>query len=245
MSTVRLTGNVIGSSSTLKDSYPIERGDIRFQREAVSAGELKRGQARHLFINVYNQGNRPFIPQWGPLPKPLTVEFSPDTLSPGEIGTFSFYLRSYDEPLAGPVEYPVNLQGEGMLPTTVSIRAVIVPDTKDISPSEFAKSPQAFLLPEFIDLGNVTGNEALPFEFSILNDGGSLLTVERAYSTNEAIDILKVCKSVKAGKSRAVKGKLRISDIPEGPFRIPIDVVTNDPVHPLRTCNLTGIKKPN
>lgn len=243
MSTIRLTGNVIGSSATLKGSYPIERGDIRFQRDAAAAGELKKGQSRHLFINVYNQGNHPFIPVWKTAPKPLSVEFTPDTLSPGEIGTFSFYLRSSEEPAYGPVEYPVTITGEGMEPTTVNIRAVIVPDTKDLSPAEFARAPQAFLLPEFIDFGYVEGDKTMPFEIGVLNDGGSLLTVEKAYSRSDAVDILKVCKSVKAGKSRSVKGKLRISEIPEGPFRISVDIVTNDPVHPLRTCTLTGIKK--
>lgn len=245
MSTIRLTGNVIGSSATLEGSYPIERGNIRFQRDTAAAGELKRGQSRHLFINVYNQGAQPFIPHWETTSKPLSVEFTPDTLSPGEIGTFSFYLRSLEEPTYGPVEYPVNITGEGMKPTTVYIRAVIVPDTKDISPSEFLRAPQAFLLPEFIDFGDVEGDKALPFEIGVLNDGGSLLTVEKAYSRSEAVDILKVCKSVKAGKSRSIKGKLRLSEIPEGPFRISVDVVTNDPVHPLRSFTLTGIKKTN
>ncbi len=245
MSVIKLTGNVIGTSSTLQGSYPIERGDIRFQKDAVAAGELKKGQARHLFINVYNQGDRPFVPHWEPLPTPLTVEFTPDTLSPGEVGTFSFYLRSSEVTQSGPVEYPVSISGEGMSPTTVYVRAVIVPDTKDVTPAEFAKSPHAFLLPEFIDFGTIEGNDVLPFEFTILNDGGSLLTVERAYSREKALDILKISKSVKKGKSGKVKGRLRMSDMEDGPFRIAIDVVTNDPVHPLRTCYLTGLKKSN
>ena len=50
-------------------------------------------------------------------------------------------------------------------------------------------------------------------------------------------------KKVKAGRQSTVEGKLDIDGIPVGPFRIKVDVVTDDPLHPVRTANLVGDRK--
>lgn len=69
------------------------------------------------------------------------------------------------------------------------------------------------------------------------------MKVDKVYSTNEFVKIDRRPKKVKAGRQSTVEGKLDIDGIPVGPFRIKVDVVTDDPLHPVRTANLVGDRK--
>ncbi|MDE6338027.1 MAG: DUF1573 domain-containing protein [Muribaculaceae bacterium] len=244
LTVIRIMGTVIGAPTTLKANFPVECGPLRLENTLVPAGEIKRGHSRHLFLNVYNQGEKPITPTWHSDAKALTVELTPREIAPGDLGTFSFYLRTAEEPADGPYEYPIviSADGEGSDEVTVTVSVAIVPDTRAIPLDQLENSPQAFLLPEFVDLGEEVDNKDVEFEFSILNEGKSPLEVMRVYCRQEGIDISRVPSTVKEGKKGLVKGKLHASKIPEGPFRLKVEVLTNDPLHPIRTCNIVGIK---
>lgn len=241
---IRITGTVIGAPTTLKSNFPIECGPLRLENTIVPAGEIKRGQSRHLFLNVYNQGENTINPLWSSPSKALTVELTPGEIAPGEIGTFSFYLRTAEEPQDGPHDYavPISANGKDSEEVTVTVTSVIVPDTRSIPIEKLENAPQAFLLPEFVDLGEEVGNKDVEFEFSVLNEGKSPLTVERVFCRQEGIDIIRVPKVVKEDDKGLIKGKLRSSKLPQGPFRLKVEVLTDDPLHPIRTCNIVGIK---
>ncbi|MDE5883042.1 MAG: DUF1573 domain-containing protein [Muribaculaceae bacterium] len=244
LTVIRIMGTVIGAPTTLKANFPVECGPLRLENTLVPAGEIKRGHSRHLFLNVYNQGEKPITPTWHSDAKALTVEVTPREIAPGDLGTFSFYLRTAEEPADGPYDYPIviSADGEGSDEVTVTVSVAIVPDTRAIPLDQLENSPQAFLLPEFVDLGEEVGNKDVEFEFSILNEGNSPLDVMRVYCRQEGIDISRVPSTVREGKKGLVKGKLHASKIPEGPFRLKVEVLTNDPLHPIRTCNIVGIK---
>lgn len=244
LTVIRIVGTVIGAPTTLKSHFPIECGPLRLENSLVPAGEVKRGVSRHLFLNVYNQGEYPITPTWVSPSKALTVELTPSELPPGEIGTFTFYLRTAEEEHAGAYDYPVTISSNGgnSENTTVTVSAVIVPDTRTLSVEELENAPQAFLLPEFIDLGEDVGKGDVAFEFSIANEGKKPLEVDKIYCRQKDIAITRVPSTIKAGQKGLVKGKLLPSKLPAGPFRLKIEVVTDDPVHPVRTCNVVGIK---
>lgn len=244
LTVIRIMGTVIGAPTTLKTNFPVECGPLRLENTLIPAGEIKRGHSRHLFLNVYNQGEKAITPTWQTDAKALTVELTPREIAPGDLGTFSFYLRTAEEPNDGPYDYPVviSADGEGSEEVTVTVSVVIVPDTRAIPLDQLESAPQAFLLPEFVDLGEKIDNNDIEFEFSVLNEGKSPLDVSKVYCRQEDIDITRVPSTVKEGEKGLVKGKLRASKIPEGPFRLKVEVLTNDPLHPIRTCNIVGIK---
>lgn len=244
LTTLRITGTVIGSAATLENNYPVEAGPIRVENTLIPAGELKRGSSRHLFLNIYNQSDKPVSPLWEPNDKALQVALVPATVPPGDVATFSLYMRTVDEPKNGPFEYSVIIYPDGKSsdPLTVTVAGVIVPDTRHLSLEQIDNAPQAFLLPEFVDFGETGVTGDIDFEFSILNDGKSDLNVDRVYCRAGGVKINRIPSKVKPGKTEPVKGKLQLSKLPSGPFRLKVDVVTDDPLHPVRTCNLVGIK---
>ena len=243
LTSIRITGTVLGSEATISTNYPVEIGDLRLENTLIAAGELKRGSARHLFLNIYNQGDRTISPTWIENSEALQVDLAPESISPGEVGTFSFYIRTVDEKHNGPFDYPVEIRADKNSKESVKVTVTgsIVPDSRALPLETLDKAPQAFLLPEYIDFGQVDRKRDLSFEFTILNDGKTDLKVDRVYSRDKEVIIKRVPQKVKPGKSAAVKGVVRASGLSDGPFRLKVEVITDDPLHPVRTCSLVGI----
>lgn len=244
---IRITGTVIGSPETLQINYPHESGPLRFESFLVPMGEVKKGGSRHAFVNVYNQGSDTIRPVWTDKESAIETNFTPKALAPGEIGTFGFYLNASKEKRMGPVEYVVKIRPDRNSTKEdeceMKITSSIVPDSRSMSVDEIENSPRAYLDPEFLDLGDSLSEDVIPFEFSILNDGKAKLEVNRVYSNNESVELNSFSRNVKGTDKGKVQGKLDTHKLPEGPFRIQVEVITNDPLHPVRTANLVGIIK--
>lgn len=245
LTVIRITGTVIGAASTLNTYFPIECGSLRLENTLIPVGEIKHGYSRHLFLNVYNQGEDTIVPTCKNISDALGVELTPRQLPPGEIGTLTFYLQTDKEPHYGPVDYPVVISpAENSSDTvTVTVSSVIVLDTRTIPVEQLENAPQAFLLPEFVDLGESVGDENVEFEFSVLNEGKKPLEVNRVFCREKNLVITRVPSIIKEGQKGLIKGKLLSSGLPAGPFRLKVEVVTDDPLHPVRTGSVVGIKK--
>lgn len=241
---IRLSGTVIGSPSTLSFSYPYEVGPMRLESLKAVAGELKEGSSRHMFINAYNQSGDTITPSWNCGDKALQIELTPRSIPPGQVATFGFYLRTTEEERMGPVEYEVDILADYDNPElgecVVTASAVIVPDTRKMSVEEVENGPRAYLSPEFIDLGESDKKGKRAFSFEILNEGKSILEVKRIYSTDSGIEIKGKPSKVKPGGKGKVKGVIDMGKLPVAPFRIAVEVMTNDALHPVRIANLVG-----
>ncbi len=243
---IRLRGTVVGSESTLSMTYPKEVGPLRLESYTATTGELKKGSSRHLFINAYNQSMDTITPSWTGEERGLRVELTPAAIPPGDVATFGFYLKTTEEERVGPVDYKVLLTADSIHPDSgrceITISTIIVPDTSMTTLKEIEKGPSAYLLPEFIDLGEIPEKGKVDFVLDILNDGEIILSVMSVYSTDKNIEIKDVPSEVKSGKTAKVKGVVLLDNIASGAFRIPLEVITNDPLHPIRTAYLIGIK---
>lgn len=243
---LKISGTVIGSPATLEKSYPVETGVLRFHSLTQKTGEIKKGQSRHMFISVYNQGSDTIVPECENHNKALEVKLTPDSLAPGEIGTIGLYLRTDLEESMGPVEYRVKVKTDKRRPDSeeceIKVGTVIVPDTDAMTEEEIENGGRAYLVPEFIDFGECGEEKPMHFEFEILNEGKRALNVARIYSEEASVVIKRSPRKVKPGKRGTVKGTLDISKIPDGPFRMRVEVMTDDALHPIRTANLVGIK---
>lgn len=245
LTTCRISGTVIGDTATLAAVFPASAGPLLMENPTLVAGDMKRGTTRHIYLNVYNQGADTISPTWKTPGEMIEVDMAPRRLPPGEIGTLSFTVISGKEKRNGPVEYTVMLDPDGDGPTepkAVKVNAIIMANTDNMTVEEIEAGPRAYLVPEFVDFGDVDGSKPLDFEFGILNDGKSVMNVERVYSTESAVAVTKHPEKVKPGKTATVKGKLDPAALQTGPFRINVQVMTNDPLHPVRTASLVGMK---
>lgn len=244
MTVIRISGTVIGAPETLQSSYPHVMGPLRLQSMRQSAGEMRKGTARHLFINAYNQSPDTIRPELTVTDKALEAELTPRAIAPGEIATFGFYIRTLDEDRMGPVDYDVKVRADAADPHAeqriITLSAVIVPDTAAMGADEIENSPQAFIIPEFVDLGDVDGTGKLKFSFEVVNEGNSLLEIAKVYSFDDNVKIKSAPNRIKPGKRGKVTGEVDASKLSPGPFRLHVEVMTNDGLHPVRTANIVG-----
>lgn len=249
MATIRIRGNVLGTPESLSSLYPIEAGALRLSSDTMSGGDVTYGATRHFFLNGYNQSSDTIRPTWRCDDPSLSISSSAEEAGPGDIITFSFYFNSRQKQDMGPVSIPVTIfsgSENGERKREVVFSANVVPDFSRMTPDQVKNAPRCYLTPPLIDLGTLgpkqKGGKA-EIRFAVRNDGKSDMRVIRIFSTSASVRMSRWPSSVKPGKSGSAQGTLDVSTLPAGPFRIAIEVLTDDPLHPSRTINVTGIRE--
>ena len=245
LTTIRISGTVIGTTETLQRDFPASIGNLRLSALEEKAGDMRYGTARHLFIRLYNQSQDTLCPKIVNPHKALSVGVNPASIPPGDVATLGLYLNSRDTTQMGAIELPIEIrvnEPEGDDATgTVTVSTNIVPDTSSMTVEEIDNAPFAAVHPELIDFGKIEkAGEQRKFKFEIANDGKTEMQVLRVYSRQKGIKIKRHPAKVKAGGHARVEGVADTGSFPEGLFRIGVEVITDDPLHPARTVTIVG-----
>lgn len=239
---VKLYGTVIASDETLEITFPVEAGALRLEKKDITAGDVRIGATRHLFVNAYNQSADTISPQWAATSSAVITDLNPRKIPPGESATFSFTVHAENDEDFGQQKINVSVLSDGKDSpgATIGISANFTADPSGMTTSELESMPYAILLPEVIDLGDVAPDATVKFYFEILNDGKEKLSVRKITPSGTAVSITSSPSSVKGGKKGKVAGKFHASRLKAGPFRINVDILTDDLLHPVRTARVVG-----
>lgn len=244
---IRITGNVLGTPESVATLFPVDAGDMKLSDEIVDFGDVTFGRAPVGFINAYSM---PLDSICAAIEEPtgsIRIKPSQPKAGPGDIVTYSATFESRKLGQYGPVEIPVRFCAD---PTaadpqwvTLRFRAFVLPDTQALTLRQGGKKPVCEVTPDPIDLGADITAPTLQSEISVTNAGSGPLDIFRLYSPDRAITFGKIPKSVKPGKTARIQVRIDTSALPDGPFRIPLDLITGDPVHPHLQIPVAGMKK--
>ncbi len=241
--TIRIYGTVIGAPASLETSYPIEVGPLRLSEKIILAGDVNYGSARHLFFQGYNQSSDTIYPGWVNPARSLSLGISNRGVPPGDLVTFSIYFNSREGEMPGQISYPIEIIADTTISnspkTTVEFRAKIIPQATGIGASQLSNAPILSVSPPTIDLGNV-GNSA-NFSFVLTNKGKSDLHIQRIKGEN--VKMKKFPSRLSPGKSGECVATINLSELKPDPFSLRLEIVSNDPVNPLYTVRIAGIKE--
>lgn len=230
---IRITGNVLGTPESLATLYPVDAGDIRLSDAVIQAGEVPFGRTRAFFVNAYSLPLDSISPTVVSGSEGLVVTPSRPKAGPGDIITYSLNFDSRRNGEYGPVEIPVRFKADGSSEeATVMFRAFVLPDTEALALRQKGRSPACDLWPDPIDLGMSVGDRKVKAEMRVTNSGTGPLHILRLHAASEAVSFGKIPKEIKAGKTAVIKLEIDPGRLPSGPFRIPVDVITDDPAHP-------------
>lgn len=236
---IKIRGSVVGTDETLSRHFPVKAGALRLSDTGLDAGKLAHGTARHLFLTLCNQSADSLRVSLSNASPALSAGVNPETIGPGDIATLGVYVNTADEPQMGPVEYPVGVTTSTGDSITVTVAAEIVPDTASLTPEQVDNGPRAYVKPELVDFGTPK-RKTHTFSFRIANEGRSEMNVTRVYSRCPEVEIKRFPMSLRPGKEGKVEGVLKLDNRQPGPFRIDVEVATDDPLHPVRTVALVG-----
>lgn len=248
LTTVRMRGTVIGAPQTLATDYPVEAGALRLDARKVDFGKVRHGSSRHHFVTLYNQSAEPIRPVWSQPAAALDVAISSETIPPGDLATLSIYLNTRDEEEMGPVEYAFDIMPDASSPenvATYTVSAVIEPDTQNMSADDLARAPRVECAPRLLDVGiinpaSMRNASAYPLTFTLSNAGQTELHVARIYANGVPLKVKRYPAILKGGKNGKVEATVDFRKFPAGPFSFKIEIVSDDPLHPLTSVGVSG-----
>lgn len=238
---IRITGNVLGTPESLSLLYPVDAGDLRLSDPVLNAGEITFGKSPMMFVNAYSLATDSVTPTVTPASPALTAIPSQPKAGSGDIITYSisFDSRSYGK--YGPVEIPFSISADGSEGTTVVCRAYVLPDTDRLLMAQQGKNPVCELSPDPIDLGlDVSG--VTKSEFTVHNAGKGPLHILHLAAEADGVTFGKLPKEIKPGKSARISVEINPALMPDGPFRIPLEIITDDPHNPRLHLPIAGFK---
>ncbi len=119
------------------------------------------------------------------------------------------------------------------------------PDTSALTEQQLRDAPALTISPDLIDLGDVRpGEKARKVTFRIRNEGKTEAHLSRiCIPGSKALKIKQMPRRIAPGAAHDVKAEIIAGELPQGPFALEIQVVSDDPLHPSRTVRLVGIKR--
>ena len=248
LTSITIRGTVIGSSSTLAMTYPVEAGPMRLSSRAMELGKVVYGRARHEYISGYNVSTDTLHLAWSETPRAISLGVSSKTVAPGDLFTLGVYFNTRDEAMEGPVDYSFRLYPQAFDRaeyTEITITGDVVPDTSGLSEQELRDAPSAMVYPGVIDLGSISPKDKpIKIAFKVRNEGRSQMQVKRVcIAGSQALKVKQMPTGIAPGKEHEVKAELLPAQLPDGLFALEIQVITNDPLHPSRLVRLTGNKQ--
>lgn len=246
LTTIHIRGTVIGTPATLDTDFPIVAGVLRMSADHVDFGKVRQGSGRHSYIKLYNTSNTPIVPQVSGGGAGLELELATPAIGPGDVGTFSIYLNTTALPELGEVsyDYTVRPSADSSESVLLKVTADVTPDLSSVSGSDLNNVPSIRIVPVTVELGEISGDKKdVRWQFEIANEGARRLNVVRVASGSPAMKVKRQPQSVKPGKRARIEGVLKNALLPDGPFRLYIEIVTDDPLHPVVKVPVAGVKK--
>lgn len=243
---IGIVGNVLGTPESLNQMYPHEAGPLRLSDIRINAGEMTTGTSRNFFIRAYNQTLDSVAPAWKVDNPALVVNCSEPKIGPGDIAVFALFFNASDVNEMGDISIPFTIWSDSSDKATaqeVEFVAKVTPDFSKWTPEQVDNGPRCYLLPAKLDVGILTGDGSKAISFLVENQGKGKMNLFRITPKSDAVSVKRKPTQIKPSKAEEVKLTLLLERIPEGPFNIPVEVITDDPLHPVSTLSIVGIKE--
>lgn len=243
--TLPMTGSVIATPATLSSMFPYSKGPLALSAETALLGEMKAGETRHAFINVYNQSADSVRLDWNEPPRYISIDASPRALGPGDIGAISLFYNSRDDKRMANIEIPLEISASdisGKLLETIPVAATarVIPDASKETPEQLKNAPSLYAAPERYDVGVTDKPAVVNFTFTLQNQGHSPLHIYSVASQQPGLRITAYPETLKPDKSGKITGSLDIDKVEPGPYRTMIEVISDDPLHPVTPLYIVG-----
>lgn len=246
---ITIKGTVIGAPHSLDSKYPYVAGNMRLSSDVIALGRVMYGTARHEYIHGYNQSADTLHLSWDKLPKYISLGASSLDVPPGDLFTISAYVNTRDGVEIGQLDVPVVLHADFGTHTdtaAVHVTAQVEPDTSGLTVEQMRNAPVAEVFPTVLDMRQVSGKDKhVDMEFSVRNAGKSPLNIKRVHcaSVPGLVTVKSMPKTLKPGQMKSVKLKVNTDKLPTGNYKIPIEVVSDDVLHPALKVYLIGTNK--
>ncbi|MBP5560327.1 MAG: DUF1573 domain-containing protein [Muribaculaceae bacterium] len=245
-----LTGTVRPTDATIDQRFPLAVGPLRVNTLTLPMGEHSRGVMRNKVIAAYNPTRDTLYVE--PLPGDnvhIVAHAVPDTVAPGTSATLTFIYNTRLAPMLGFNSDTVALRcataAGAVHEAPVTVTAVVREDFSQWTEEELAVAPVATLETMTIDFDRITGHKTMKRTLRLTNKGKSNLQMRRIYSTEAALAPRCDAKIVRPGERTDIVVELTPDELDGDLLNATIDIITNDPAHPVQTVRAVGQRGAN
>ncbi|MDE6316967.1 MAG: DUF1573 domain-containing protein, partial [Muribaculaceae bacterium] len=126
---LRVCGVVIGTPKTLQTRYPVDAGEMRLHASIIPFGDIKKGNAKSDFLEIYNASRDTITPVWSSLPDYVSVAPAVTKVAPGQQAVYNLMFSGYRCPLYGLVTDSAFISaGPGLPPVRIDLVGIVSED---------------------------------------------------------------------------------------------------------------------
>lgn len=233
---ISLYGNVVAQAPDYSGDYTCKIGDIKLSSDELEFDDINRGDIKKQTIDLFNEGTTIYKPELMHLPKYLTVEAIPQKILPNHGGKIIVTLNSNmlrDMGLTQTSVYLSRYPGDKVDDENeISVSAVMLPASRELSKAELAVAPHIALSQDTIELDGTTGKDQLKGVVTITNTGKSPLLINSLQVFNTALNV-GVSRKIAAGKQTKMKITVLNKYLKQhSRNRLKVLMITNDPQNP-------------
>lgn len=237
-----IKGVVIGAQNTLRSRFPVTAGPIRLRGNMVTFGAVKTGKIKSQFVEVYNSSHSPVVPRWTDIPQYLRVTAAHETVQPGEQGVYSFVLAPTKSTPYGILTDSLTLNVPGEPPLRFEIAAIVEEDFSGLTEKQLADAPRIITDTDMLDFGDFSRTgQPITRQLRVTNTGKNDLLIRRVHTSEPGFTVKAPFSKLKKGKSGTVTVTFDPASFSAPLLNSRLQVITNDPSHPLTTIRLVGI----
>lgn len=243
--TLTIRGTVEGRNNTAASLYPKEIGPLRLRSNQLFLGEVVLGSVRTETIPVFNQNeDTPVKISFQSVPKHVRVSVSNSLIPADETAIVTVNYLSENVKDYGRREDFFYITAESVGGQKFSGKVRISCHLKeDFSKKKnAAKKPVAAYASSVIDFGEVAQNALLQQSITLQNTGNETLYIRKIDCPASQLQVKASKESVAPGKSVELKVSLDTSKL-RAFVKYYIDVITNDPVHPIHRITVSATIK--
>lgn len=240
---ILITGTVISTPDDYRDKFPISLGALMLERDNVDFGEISVESYPVAYVMAFNPSSDTLSlvqkgPRQGDLP--ADMRFSTNSLAPGRFATIGLYVGSHDAPV-GPSESVFTLcQGDSCIDMRVA--ATMLPRAKRPS----GQAPECVISPSVVDMGEIKPGAKKKLVIDIKNDGDAPLSILKVYSESTALTVKRAPSRLLPGKKADLTIECLVPQSDTAPaFGATLNVVSDDPLQPVKSIRIVGLYKTN
>lgn len=238
---LEISGVVIGSDESVGRRYPVDFGPLKLMKPVYSLGDATMGRLKTVYLEGYNRSADSLHIKIDNIPPYLDVVVAPQIAPPGEQVTLIAYVAPHKGAQYGVVEDTLIISPAPGMRYELPVLMTVNEDFSKLEPSKMEKAPIAVPETERIELGRVNRNGGpLITGLKLTNAGKDDLKIRRVYSVDRGVTAKASSESVKKGKSAEITVTIDPSKLQGAILNTRLQIITNDPLHPVYTVRIVG-----
>ncbi len=238
---IRMKGIVLADWQDFSNTYPIEIGDLRLDRNILEFDDVYKGFIQVQELYIYNNGTRAYEPNLMHLPEYLTAAMSPQRLPPGRAGKMTVTLNSdklHDYGLTQTSVYLGSMPGDKVRPENeISCSAVLLPAVSELTAEQREYAPHLRLSSDNISFafGKKSKQKAV---IELTNTGRTPLNISSLQMFTGGLTIQLTKRRLAPGESSKLKVTGFREQLMQTRVRPRILMICNDPDRPKVTIEV-------